>query len=139
MSNRSLARTAAMQLLFERLFGNDAELDALVEMSSEYNNNYVPSRADQAYIDEVVSGVNAHQMEIDDLISEYLRGWTLDRISKVDYAVLRLAVYELVYSGLPAPVVIDEAIELTRRFSQEESCRFVNGVLGNINRKLAKQ
>jgi N utilization substance protein B len=75
--------------------------------------------------------------EIDRLIAAYLQGWKLDRLSKVDKQVLRLAVYELVYlRETPPKVVVNEAIELAKTFGTEESGKFVNGVLGKMMREL---
>lgn len=87
----------------------------------------------------LVGGVKEHADELDSEISACLRGWTLARLSRVDLAIMRLAVYEMQYTGLPAAVAINEAVELTRKYSGEESCPFVNGVLGSISRKLAAQ
>ena len=121
-----------MQLVFEQLFGGDGEAETLVDLI-----DYTPSDNDRAYIEAVVSGVREHAAELDAEISACLRGWTLQRLSRVDLAILRLSVYEMQYGGIPAPVSINEAVELTRKYSAEESCPFVNGVLGTISRKLA--
>ena len=129
---RPIAREAAMQLVFEQLFGGEGEAETLVDLI-----DYTPAENDRAYIEAVVSGVRKHAAEIDDEISACLRGWTLKRLSRVDLAILRLSVYEMQYGGIPAPVSINEAVELTRKYSAEESCPFVNGVLGTISRKLA--
>ena len=129
---RPIAREAAMQLVFEQLFGGEGEAETLVDLI-----DYTPEENDRAYIEAVVSGVREHAAEIDEEISACLRGWTLRRLSRVDLAILRLSVYEMQYGGIPAPVSINEAVELTRKYSAEESCPFVNGVLGTISRKLA--
>ena len=129
---RPIAREAAMQLVFEQLFGGEGEAETLVDLI-----DYTPSDNDRAYIEAVVSGVREHAAELDAEISACLRGWTLQRLSRVDLAILRLSVYEMQYGGIPAPVSINEAVELTRKYSAEESCPFVNGVLGTISRKLA--
>ena len=129
---RPIAREAAMQLIFEQLFGGEGETQALVDLI-----DYEPSENDRAYIDMVVAGVKEHAADLDAEISACLRGWTLKRLSRVDLAILRLSVYEMQYGGIPAPVSINEAVELTRKYSAEESCPFVNGVLGTISRKLA--
>ena len=121
-----------MQLVFEQLFGGDGEAETLVDLI-----DYTPSDNDRAYIEAVVSGVRERAAELDAEISACLRGWTLQRLSRVDLAILRLSVYEMQYGGIPAPVSINEAVELTRKYSAEESCPFVNGVLGTISRKLA--
>lgn len=129
---RPIAREAAMQLIFEQLFGGEGITETLVDLI-----DYVPGDNDRQYIDMVVSGVREHADEIDAEISACLRGWTLQRLSRVDLAILRLSVYEMQYAGIPAAVSINEAVELTRKYSSEASCPFVNGVLGTISRKLA--
>ena len=127
-----IAREAAMQLVFERLFGGESESEALVDLI-----DYNPGESDRQYIDMVVAGVKEHAADLDAEISACLRGWTIARLSRVDLAILRLAVYEMKYASLPAAVSINEAVELTRKYSSETSCSFVNGVLGTISRKLA--
>ena len=129
---RPIAREAAMQLVFEQIFGGVGETETLVDLI-----DYQPSDNDRAYIDMVVSGVREHEKELDAEISACLRGWTIDRLSRVDLAILRLSVFEMKHGDIPAAVSINEAIELTRKYSSEQSCPFVNGVLGTISRKLA--
>ena len=131
---RPIAREAAMQLVFEQLFGGDATAETLVDLI-----DYVPSEKDGEYINTVVAGVKEHAEQIDGEISSCLRGWTLARLSRVDLSIMRLAVFEMQYTGLPAAVAINEAVELTRKYSGEEPCPFVNGVLGTISRKLAEK
>ena len=123
-----------MQLVFEQLFGGEGEPETLVDLI-----DYTPGEKDSEYIASVVSGVREHAEEIDQQIASCLRGWTLARLSRVDLAILRLSVFEMRYAQLPAAVSINEAVELTRKYSSEESCPFVNGVLGTISRKLAAQ
>ena len=121
-----------MQLIFEQLFGGEGETQALVDLI-----DYEPSDNDRAYIDMVVAGVKEHAADLDAEISACLRGWTLARLSRVDLAILRLSAYEMKYASLPAAVSINEAVELTLKYSSESYCTFVNGVLGTISRKLA--
>lgn len=121
-----------MQLIFEQLFGGEGETQALVDLI-----DYEPGESDRAYIDTVVAGVKEHAADLDAEIAACLRGWTLARLSRVDLAILRLSTYEMKYASLPAAVSINEAVELTRKYSSESSCPFVNGVLGTISRKLA--
>ena len=121
-----------MQLIFEQLFGGEGETQALVDLI-----DYEPNENDRAYIDTVVAGVKEHAADLDAEIAACLRGWTLARLSRVDLAILRLSTYEMKYASLPAAVSINEAVELTRKYSSESSCPFVNGVLGTISRKLA--
>lgn len=85
------------------------------------------------YAREIVDGVTDHQDEIDELIVSYAQGWTIDRMPHVDRALLRIASWEILFNGeVPAAVAIDEAIELAKEYSTEDSSRFVNGVLGKI-------
>ena len=129
---RPIAREAAMQLVFEQLFGGESASEALVDLI-----DYNPGESDRQYIDMVVSGVKEYAVDLDAEISACLRGWTIARLSRVDLAILRLAVYEMKYASMPVAVSINEAVELTRKYSSETSCSFVNGVLGTISRKLA--
>ena len=131
---RPIAREAAMQLVFEQIFGGEGETQTLVDLI-----DYAPGKDDQTYIDAIVNGVREHAAELDQEITSCLRGWTIARLSRVDLAILRLAVYEMKFTDLPAPIAINEAVELTRKYSQEESCSFVNGVLGTISRKMSAQ
>ena len=85
------------------------------------------------YTVTVAHGVTEHAAHVDDLISAHLQGWTLDRLPAVDRAVLRVAVWELLYADdVPEPVTVDEAVELAKSLSTDESPAFVNGVLGQV-------
>jgi N utilization substance protein B len=87
------------------------------------------------YAVELVEGVAAHLERIDEILGEHAEGWTVQRMPPVDRAVLRLALYEMLWTEVPGPVVIDEAVELAKALSTEESPRFVNGVLGRVMRE----
>ena len=85
------------------------------------------------YTVTVARGVTEHLAHIDDLISSHLQGWTLERLPAVDRAILRVAVWELLHAeDVPEPVAVDEAVELAKKLSTDESPGFVNGVLGRI-------
>ena len=127
---RPIAREAAMQLVFEQLFGGEATAETLVDLI-----DYKPGEKDSTYIDTVVSGVKEHAEQLDGEIAACLRGWTLARLSRVDLAIMRLAVYEMQYSGLPAAVAINEAVELTKKYGADEDYQFVNGLLGAVARE----
>jgi transcription antitermination protein NusB len=82
---------------------------------------------------DLVAGVGAHQDDIDGTIRRFARGWSLERMPVVDRAVLRMAIYELVHRpDVPTGAVISEAVELAKRYSTDDSGRFVNGMLSNI-------
>jgi N utilization substance protein B len=92
------------------------------------------SEEDRGYYEIVRKGLESHLEEIDPYISRYVKsGWSLDRLSIVDRAVLRLAVYELFFQkDIPTKVVVNEAVDLAKAFSGVEAGRFVNGILGRI-------
>lgn len=85
------------------------------------------------YAREIVDGVTDHREEIDDLISSYAQGWTIDRMPNVDRAILRIASWEMLHNPeVPPAVAINEAVSLAKEYSTDDSSRFVNGVLGKI-------
>lgn len=87
------------------------------------------------YTVELVQGVQEHRLRIDEILGQYAEGWTVQRMPGVDRAVLRLGVYELLWrDDVPDAVAIDEAVELAKSLSTDESPRFVNGVLGRVLR-----
>jgi N utilization substance protein B len=92
------------------------------------------SDEDRTYYETIRSGLAEHIAEIDPYIANNLkRGWSMDRLSIVDRAILRLAVYELLYQReIPIKVVINEAVDLAKAFSGEEAGRFINGILGQV-------
>src|SRR5690606_34824565 len=90
-------------------------------------------RAIEPFLHSLVTGTVNKLEEIDPLLERYLKGWKVDRLSKVDLQILRLAVYEMIHEDeVPPKVVINEAIELAKWFGTEESGKFVNGVLGKM-------
>lgn len=88
---------------------------------------------DRDYLQAQVSGILAHQEELDQSIKKYLRNWSLDRLGFVDRAILRLAAYEIFHiEDIPEKVSVNEAIELSRAFGMEESVKYINAVLANL-------
>ena len=142
---RSVARQAAMQLLYERMSGGEADdesLDLVYEqlaMSGE-DVGPKPSSDERAYISDVLSGVHAHQTDLDRLILGHSSGdWSLERVAHVDLSILRLSAYELYYrDDVPDNVSISEAMELADKYSEPKSGRYINGVLGAIERDKRK-
>ncbi|AHH96116.1 transcription antitermination factor NusB [Kutzneria viridogrisea] len=130
MGARSKARKRAVDVLYE------ADLrgaDAVTLLSERVGSPDVPPVND--YTISLVEGVTAHRSRIDELLSEHAEGWTLARMPAVDRAVLRMGVYELLWvSDVPDAVAIDEAVELAKALSTDDSPRFVNGVLDSIAR-----
>lgn len=132
MSNRHLARTIAMQTLYERDFhgGKMEHLESAVARNLE---EFAPGLDDKGFANELVDGVLKHQKEIDAIIVKYAPAWPLAQITIVDRNILRIGVFELKHSdAVPSKVAINEAIELAKTFGGESSGKFVNGVLGAI-------
>jgi len=132
MPARRRSRQRALQILF--LW--DARRQPLDEAINAYFDTLYaaeqPERDDFAV--SLIEGAVAHIEEIDGLITRHAEHWRMERMPAVDRNILRLGVYELLYGATPAAVAIDEALELTRKFSGEESVQFVNGVLDAIHR-----
>jgi N utilization substance protein B len=133
MGARSKARKRAVDVLFEA----DARgVDAVTLLAERVGSPDVPPINE--YTVMLVEGVTGHRDEIDRLISEHAEGWSLQRMPAVDRAVLRLGVYELLWEpDVPDAVAIDEAVELARTLSTDDSPRFVNGVLAQLRRASA--
>src|SRR5699024_1426346 len=85
------------------------------------------------FINELITGVKEHKLEIDKKIESFLVNWTLQRISLVDKTILRIALYEIIYiESIPHAVSINEAVELAHKYGDEKSSKFINGILSNI-------
>ena len=139
MSNRHLARTIAMQTLYEWDF-NGRQTTDVVGLLKENFQQFAPDFSDQGFSEALIRGVLANRTAIDDTITKYAPEWPLEQITIVDRNVLRLGVFELMYSpDVPPKVAINEAIEVAKGFGGESSGRFVNGVLGAIFRDLQAQ
>jgi transcription antitermination protein NusB len=127
MSARTKARKRALDIVFESELRGLAVGQTLGDRQAAANPPLNP------YTVTLVEGVIAHQADIDDLLSTYATGWTLDRMPAVDRTVLRLAVFELIYvDEVPSAVAINEAVTLVKDLSTDESPSFVNGVLSRI-------
>src|ERR1700755_249058 len=129
---RHQARKRAVDVLFEA----DARGLTPVEVA-DARTALAAQQADVAplnpYTVTVARGVTEHRAHIDDLISSHLQGWTLDRLPAVDRAILRVAVWELLYADdVPEPVAVDEAVQLAKELSTDDSPGFINGVLGHV-------
>lgn len=125
-------REQAFFLCFESLF-SDTDIDEIADNAGDARDEIISAPAI-----ERAKGVIEHQDEIDNLISTKLKsGWKLSRISRVSLAVLRLAVYEMKYiEDIPVSVSINEAVELSKKFTVQEDTSFINGVLGAIAKEL---
>ncbi len=128
--DRSARREVAFKLLYSLAIQKQVEQDA-VELFIE--NNEIEEKEAMEYIQDIAKGVLQNQQTIDQKISDNLKeAWKIERISKIDLALLRLAIYEIEYKQIPFKVVINEVVELAKRYGEEQSSSFINGVLANI-------
>lgn len=130
---RKTARAHAMKLIYEWEMGGDGGESTWLNLLE-----VEPGENEIGFMNRMFEGVVANAEQIDASISEFARGWSLDRITRVDLAILRLGTYELMLKEVPSGVVINEAVELANIYSTEKAGAFINGVLGNISRSLAK-
>lgn len=136
MSNRHLARTLAMQTLFNWDF-NDKRENVLDDAVKGIFLNFAPDFDDKGFVSSLIGGVVNHIEEIDKYIIKYATEWPLEQITMVDRNILRIGIYELVFDdNIPAKVAINEAIEIAKTFGGASSGKFVNGVLGAIYKDL---
>jgi transcription antitermination protein NusB len=133
MPSRRRSRQRALQILFLWDARKQPVEDAL---NAYYNTLYSEEKPERdEFVDDLVKGTVEHVAEVDQLIAKHAEHWRIERMPAVDRNILRLAVYEMQHGGTPAAVAIDEALELARKFSNEESVQFVNGVLDAIHRE----
>ncbi|WP_071130316.1 transcription antitermination factor NusB [Enterococcus timonensis] len=145
--SRHEIREVAFQALFPLDFNADLEkkdaIEAVFEMDqtqwlSEDNSAFVP-----AYLDLLVEGVVAKKEELDEIITSHLqKNWTLKRIAKVDLVILRLAIFEMKFvdeEDVPDRVALNEALELAKKYSDDASRKFINGVLSNVMQSLEEK
>ena len=136
-----------MQMIFERLAGGEGGDETLKMVYDQLREETAadehpvrenePGANDVAYITRVLDGVLANLDELDEKIAAASRGWTLERMPRVDLTIMRLAAYEILHEDdVPGNVAISEAVELANRYSDPDSAsRFINGVLGTILRE----
>lgn len=129
--NRKLSREKTMELLFSMTLSKECVEDVVETFMDNYESNL--KEIDLTYLKQTLAGVENNKEAIDEVISANLHNWKIDRISKINLTILRLAAYELLYNDeVPKSVAINEALELTRKYSDEKSVSFVNGVLDKI-------
>lgn len=131
MSNRHLARTIVLQTLFAWDFNGQKEGD-IDRIIVDNFANFAPNFDDGGFVKELVTGVKEHLAKIDKQIVKYATEWPLDQITTVDRNILRLGIYELMYTSIPPRVAINESIEIAKSFGGDSSGKFVNGVLGAL-------
>lgn len=132
--SRRKARDITFKYIYSTLYG-EGVLDDVIESITTADANKIQALEgeEKEYFDKVSSGIAEHQQEIDKMILSKLKNWTIERIFKIDLAVLRLAVYEIMYfPDMPSKVAVNEAVELAKKYGNDSSSNFVNGVLREI-------
>ena len=128
MKNRSELREISMKVLYQVYILENTEtsydVKDLIKEQLEVENDFV---------NELVNGVIANQEKISEMANKYLVDWNIDRLSKVDKAIISVGIYELIYTETPSVVAINEAIELSKRYSDEKVTKMLNATLDKIN------
>lgn len=128
--SRKKARDNAFKCVYELEFGRDENLDKILEYCYKENDN---KAEEKEYIEMVLKGIKEHLEEIDEIILSKLKNWSIDRIAKIDLAILRLAIYEIMYvEDIPEKVSANEAVELAKTYGNNDSKSFVNGVIAKV-------
>ena len=131
--NRSEARDMAFKFLYQVEVQKENNEEAI---NIFFENNEIEGKDAQKYILGVANGVNENLEDITELIKKNLKqDWKIERISKVTLAILKLAIYEIVYAKIPFKVVINEAVELAKKYGEDSSSAFVNGILASVVKK----
>lgn len=132
--NRRYSREHAMKLLFGLDFNND---NPEVLLTNYIENNPIDmEKIDMDYVKDAVNGVMENKIDIDKAIEKNISNWKMDRLSKVDLSILRLCVYEILYKeDIPDKVSVNEAINLSKKYSGAKSPAFINGVLSKFLEK----
>ena len=128
-ANRSMVRTVLFQLLYQE----ELNPGSLARLSESYITQELPRHKPLlTFAKQLLQNTLEHQEAIDEQLTALSRNWTLPRMSPTDRSILRLAVSEILYTDTPKPIVINEAVELAKKFGAKDSAAFVNGILDRI-------
>ncbi len=129
---RKKARDNAFKCVYQIEFLNENKEEKINDILNECYEENENIEEEKEYISSSIKGVIKNIDSIDKLILDKLKNWSIDRIAKVDLAILRLASYELLYTEIPVKVVANEAVELAKTYGNDDSSSFVNGVIAKI-------
>ncbi|MCU7556818.1 transcription antitermination factor NusB [Macrococcus capreoli] len=124
--SRTESRQHAVQILFQL---ETKEHDITIEEATSF---IVEPPLKDDFCASIVQGVKTNETDIDEKIKPHLKQWTLDRINKIDRIILRISTYELLYTDAPEKVIVNEAVNLAKTYSDDESYKFINGILSEI-------
>lgn len=132
-----MKRTQTRELAFRLIYSSEVQKEMEEEQVTLFlEENAIKQQEEVDYINTIFQGIKENKLEITALISTNLKEkWTMDRISKIDLAILEVAIFELIYSKLPYKVAINEAVELAKKYGDDSSKSFVNGILASIVKK----
>ena len=130
---RRAARECALKALYS--FGFHTESDPAMHFALVCAEGEIPTNDFAA---SLFCGTIEHLSEIDEKIKEHAKGWALERISRMSLSVLRLCAYELMYTDVPKPVALNEAVELAKAYDTDEAPAFINGILNSVSRSLGE-
>lgn len=129
--NRTATREQTFKLIYSLEIQKQENLEEAIELYEE--SNQITEQKAKAYITDAIFGIQKNKDEIIHQIEKNLKSdWKLERISKIDLAILKLAIYELKYTDIPFKVVINEAVELAKKYGEDSSKNFVNGILASV-------
>ena len=132
--NRTESREASFKLLYSIQISPDSELQEQIDLFMEAEE--IDDNEAIEYINNVIKGINDHNEEIEKQISDNIKqGWTIARISKVDLTLLKLGIYEILYTDIPFKVVLNEVVKIAKKYGDDSSSSFINGVLASIIEK----
>jgi N utilization substance protein B len=127
---RQKARDNAFKCIYQISFVDNFDVENVLRHCYEENEN---TESEKEYISKVVFGVTTNLDSIDEIILKYLKNWTIERIFKIDLAILRVAIYEILYmDNIPYKVSVNEAVELAKEYGNNDSKSFVNGLLAKV-------
>ena len=131
--NRTLMRENAFRLLYSLEVQKNKEINIEEQIELYIESNNITNKEAIEYIKDAITGIEKNKVEIKALIEENLKSnWKLERISKIDLSLLELAIYEIKYKEVPYKVAINEAVELAKKYGEDNSKTFVNGILASI-------
>ncbi len=132
--NRTAMRESAFRLIYSLEIQKQDNLKEQIDIYFESEN--IENKEAKEYIEDAILGIENHKEEILALIEKNLKSdWKIDRISKIDLSILKLAIYEIKYTEIPFKVVINEAVELAKKYGEDASKNFINGILASIVNK----
>lgn len=135
--NRSAIRELAFQLIYSNEIQKDKNIEEQIDLFLLSND--IKNDDAKEYISDAIKGIEENKKEIENFIEKNLKAdWKLERISKIDLSLLKLAIYEIKYKEIPYKVAINEAVELAKKYGEDSSKNFINGILASVIKELNK-